>query len=90
MNAYPILRRYIKVVLAVIFAINGSKDCSRETKAIVIGKSSKDVPLNPVALKIVKVGAQAPSSPAPWEEGACVLVLSLFRKDAVLRFNRHP
>lgn len=101
MNVYPILRRYIKVVLSVIFAINGLKDCSRETKAIVISKASKDVPLNPVALKTVKVGAisqdilassrtQAPSSPAPWEEGACVLVLSLYRKDAVLKFNRHP
>lgn len=77
MNVYPILRRYLKVVLAVIFAINGLKDCSRKTKAIVIGKASKDVPLNPVALKIVKVGVttqdiltfsrtQSPFSPAPW------------------------
>lgn len=73
MNVYPILRRYLKVVLAVIFAINGLKDCSRKTKAIVIGKASKDVPLNPVALKIVNTQdiltfsrTQSPFSPAPW------------------------
>lgn len=57
MNVYPILRRYIKVEMAVIFATNGLKDYSRETKTIVIGKASKDVPLNLEALEIVKMGA---------------------------------
>lgn len=86
---YPIFRGYVKVVLAVIYAINGLKDCSRRTKAIEIGKASKEVPLNPVALKIVKVGVTTQDilafsrTQSPFSMGQGVLlILSLYRKDA--------
>ena len=81
-----------KAVVVTAFAIHGGKDCSRE--AAVIRRSRKGCgpqggERGRVAQDVLASPRSGPLPPLPQQEGL-FLALSLYRKDAVLKFNRRP